>query len=162
MEAETAVGSLPANAGYLLSRVGTAVQAGFKDVLARWQIRPLHFLVLTALRGADGVSQQELGQATHVNSGNMVELIDTLERLGYAERRRDPRDRRRHLVAMTGPGRAAFAAMTAAADEHTTRFLQPLSQKEQATLISVLTKLYVTTPEGRARPPAARPAGRQP
>jgi hypothetical protein len=63
---------------------------------------------------------------------------------------------------MTGPGRAAFAAMTAAADEHTTRFLQPLSQKEQATLISALTKLYVTTPEGRARPPAARPAGRQP
>ena len=33
-------------AGFLLSRVGTAVQSGFKDLLAGWDIRPLHFLVL--------------------------------------------------------------------------------------------------------------------
>lgn len=161
MTAERDAGALPANAGYLLSRVGTAVQTGFKEVLAGWQIRPLHFLILVALRGTGGASQQELGQATHVNSGNMVGLIDTLERLGYAERGRDPRDRRRHLVALTEPGRAAIAAMTAAVDEYTTRFLEPLSQKEQATLISALTKLYVTTPEGQGRPPAARPAGQQ-
>ena len=54
MIVEQGVTSLTDNAGYLLSRVGTAVQAGFKGVI----------------------------------SGNMVELIDTLERRGYAERRR--------------------------------------------------------------------------
>ena len=138
------------------------MQTGFKEVLARWQIRPLHFLVLVALSGAGQLSQQELCLATHVNSGNMVELIDTLERLGYAERGPDPRDRRRHLVAMTGPGQAAFAAMAAAVDDHTTRFLAPLSQKEQATLISALTKLYVTTAEGRGGSPVPEPAGQQP
>jgi MarR family transcriptional regulator, lower aerobic nicotinate degradation pathway regulator len=162
VEAQHGVGSLPANAGYLLSRVGTAVQTGFKDVLAGWQIRPLHFLILVALSGASQLSQQELCQATRVNSGNMVELIDTLERLAYAERGPDPRDRRRHLVAMTGPGRTAFAAMTAAVDEYTTGFLAPLSRKEQATLISALTKLYVTTPEGRGGSPVPEPAGQQP
>jgi DNA-binding MarR family transcriptional regulator len=163
VEAERGVGSLPADAGFLLSRVGTAVQTGFKEVLAGWQIRPLHFLVLVALSGGgSGLSQQELCRATRVNSGNMVELIDTLERLGYAERGPDPRDRRRHLVALTGPGRAAVADMTAAVDDYTSRFLRPLSQKEQATLISALTKLYVTTPEGQGGPPASEPAGRQP
>jgi DNA-binding MarR family transcriptional regulator len=160
VEAEHGVGGLPANAGFLLSRVGTAVQAGFKEVLDRWQVRPLHFLVLMALSGADGSSQQELCQATRVNSGNMVELIDTLERLGYAERGRDPRDRRRHLVALTGAGRSALTAMTNAADDYTTRFLAPLSQKEQATLTSALGKLYRTTPEGRGATRSPGPAGR--
>jgi DNA-binding MarR family transcriptional regulator len=161
MEEGPAARSLRGNPGYLLSRVGTAVQAGFKDVLSGWQVRPLHFLILMIISRTEGVSQQDLCRAAGVDSGNMVELIDTLERLGYAERRHDPGDRRRHLVAMTGRGRAALAAMTEAVDTYTARFLQPLSQKEQATLISVLAKLYVTTPEGQERPPAAEPAGQQ-
>jgi DNA-binding MarR family transcriptional regulator len=161
MKVKPGAGAPPANAGYLLSRVGTAVQTGFKEVLAGWQIRPLHFLILVALRSAGGVSQQELCQATRVSSGNMVELIDALERLGYAERGRDPRDRRRHLVALTEPGRAAITAMTAAVDEYTTRFLEPLSQKEQAMLTAALTKLYVTTPEGQGAPRPGAPAGEQ-
>jgi DNA-binding MarR family transcriptional regulator len=83
----------------------------------------------------------------------MVELVDGLEALGYAQRRRDPRDRRRYLLAMTEAGQAAFADMTRAADEYTGGFLTPLDQAEQAALIAALTKLYVTTPEGRRLPP---------
>jgi DNA-binding MarR family transcriptional regulator len=145
------------NAGYLLSRVGTAVQAGFKEVLSAWGIRPLHFLILIALGKTKGASQQELCQTTKVDSGNMVELIDTLERLGYAERRRDPRDRRRHLVVLTGEGRSAFTAMTEAVSRYNARFLAPLGQAEQAALISSLTKLYGTTPEGQGRTQYAEP-----
>jgi DNA-binding MarR family transcriptional regulator len=157
MEEERDVISLTDNAGYLLSRVGTAVQAGFKDVISAWEIRPLHFLILIALSQTGGTSQQELCRITKVDSGNMVELIDTLERRGYAERRRDPRDRRRHLVVLTGDGRSAFTAMTEAVSRYNARFLAPLGQAEQAALISSLTKLYVTTPEGQGRPEYAEP-----
>ena len=143
----------PGSAGFLLSRVGTAIQAGFKELIGRWDIRPQQFAILVALSTAGEAFQQELCQALGIDSGNMVELVDGLEALGYAQRRRDPRDRRRYLLAMTEAGRTAFAAMATAVDEYDARFLAPLDPEEQATLVAALAKLYVTTPEGRRRPP---------
>lgn len=149
METGRPYSSLAGNAGFLLSRVGTAVQTGFKEVLGQWRIRPLQFAILMALSGAGEASQQQLCQALGIDSGNMVELVDGLETLGYAQRRRDPRDRRRYLLALTGPGQAAFAAMAEAVDDYTDRFLEPLEQTEQAALVAALAKLFATTPEGR-------------
>lgn len=161
MQAERALSSLTGSAGFLLSRVGTAVQAGFKELLGTWEIRPQHFVILAALGAGGSASQQELCQALGIDSGNMVELVDTLEELGYVRRRRDPRDRRRYLVAMTQEGHAAFAAMTEAVGDFTTRFLRPLDQAEQTALVSALTKLYATTAEGRQLPPRPESAGQR-
>ncbi|MFY9927726.1 MAG: MarR family transcriptional regulator [Streptosporangiaceae bacterium] len=158
MEMARPTDALAGDAGFLLSRVGTAVQAGFKEVLGAWQIRPLHFLILIALSARESASQQELCRALRVDSGNMVELIDTLEKLGYAGRRRDPGDRRRYLVALTGEGRTAHAAMTAAVDRYTRRFMEPLDPAEQTALVAALRKLYVTTGEGQGRPFQLEPA----
>jgi DNA-binding MarR family transcriptional regulator len=160
VETEPAVGALAGNAGFLLSRVGTAVQTGFKELLSGWGIRPQHFAILTALNAAGSASQQELCRVLGIDSGNMVELVDTLEAAGYAQRRRDPGDRRRYLVAMTTPGQTALAAMAAATEEYTTRFFDSLDQAEQAALTSALTKLYATTPEGKRMPPRPEPARR--
>jgi DNA-binding MarR family transcriptional regulator len=160
MQAEEALSPLTGNAGFLLSRVGTAVQTGFKELLGSWEIRPQHFAILMAVAAAGEASQQELCQALGIDSGNMVEMVDALEALGYARRRRDPRDRRRYLIAMTAEGQAAFAAVTKAVTEYTERFLEPLSQTEQAGLVAALAKLYAATPEGRRLPPRPAPAGR--
>jgi MarR family transcriptional regulator, lower aerobic nicotinate degradation pathway regulator len=160
MQAEEALSPLTGNPGFLLSRVGTAVQAGFKELLGAWEIRPQHFAILTAVNAAGEASQQELCQALGIDSGNMVEMVDALEALGYARRRRDPRDRRRYLIDMTAEGQAAFAAVARAVTDYTDRFLEPLSQAEQADLVAALAKLYATTPEGRRIPPRPAPTGR--
>ena len=159
METGQPYSSLAGNAGFLLSRVGTAVQTGFKEVLGQWRIRPLQFAILMTLSSAGEASQQQLCQTLGVDSGNMVELIDGLETLRYAQRRRDPRDRRRYLLALTEPGQAAFAAMTEAVDGYTVRFLEPLEQAEQAALVSALAKLFAATPEGRRMPRLPEPVG---
>jgi DNA-binding MarR family transcriptional regulator len=139
----------PGSAGFLLSRVGTAVQAGFKELIGQWDIRPQQFAILRALSAAGEAFQQELCQSLGIDSGNMVELVDGLEAREFVLRRRDPRDRRRYLLAMTEEGQTAFAAMTKAVDEYDAQFLKPLDQGEQAALVLALTKLYVTTPEGQ-------------
>jgi DNA-binding MarR family transcriptional regulator len=157
METGRPYSSLTGNAGFLLSRVGTAVQTGFKEVLGRWRVRPLQFAILMTLSSAGEASQQQLCQALGIDSGNMVELVDGLETLGYARRRRDPGDRRRYLLALTEPGRTAFTAMTEAVDDYTVRFLEPLEQAEQATLVTALVKLFATTPEGRRMPRPPNP-----
>ena len=160
MQAEEALSPLTGNAGFLLSRVGTAVQTGFKELLGSWEIRPQHFAILMAVAAAGEASQQELCQALGIDSGNMVEMVDALEALGYARRHRDPRDRRRYLIVMTAEGQAAFAAVTKAVTEYTERFLEPLSQAEQAGLVAALAKLYAATPEGRRMPPRPASAAR--
>lgn len=138
--------------GFLLSRVGAAARAGFKDVLAAWGIRPQQYQVLLILDGVGGASQQELCTAARVDSGNMVELLDGLERLGYARRARDDRDRRRHLVTVTPPGQAALAQLRQAVADYNEHFLGPLSEEERRVLSAILAKLFATTDEGRPGP----------
>jgi DNA-binding MarR family transcriptional regulator len=155
---KAAVQQLSADPGFLLSRVGAGVRAGFHEVLGGWGIRPLQYLILLVLDDGDGVSQQELCSATGIDSGNMVELLDGLEALEYARRDRDPRDRRRHVVTITPRGRSALAELHRAVQEYTAAFLSPLTAPEREQLAGLLGKLYAAAPGGQ--PPV--PGGRTP
>ncbi|HEY6494014.1 MAG TPA: MarR family winged helix-turn-helix transcriptional regulator [Trebonia sp.] len=148
------VQQLGADPGFLLSRVGAAIRAGFHEVLGRWKIRPLQYVILLVLETADGLSQQELCLAAGIDSGNMVELLDGLEALRYASRARDPRDRRRHLVTITPRGRSALAELGVAVREHTSAFLAPLTESEREQLTETLSKLYAAS--GGQSPDAPR------
>src|ERR671925_1509231 len=55
-------------------------------------------------------SQQDLCIAMHLDPNNCVLLLNELEGAGYVERRRDPADRRRHIVEITAAGREAMAS----------------------------------------------------
>ena len=158
MKTQPALQPLMADPGFLLSRVGAAVRAGFKEVLAGWGVRPQQYVILLILDAGRGASQQELCAAAGIDSGNMVELLDGLETLEYATRSRDPRDRRRYVVTMTGRGRAAVGELRHAIAEYNSGFLSPLTEPERQLLASSLGKLYATTAEGQ--PPG--PRGRQP
>ena len=140
---------LTADPGFLLSRVGTAARTGFQEVLAGWGVRPLQYLILLFLDSGDGVSQQELCAATGVDSGNMVELLDGLEARELAQRTRDPRDRRRHVVTITPRGRSTLEELRQAVNDYTTGFLSPLTGAEREQLTRSLAKLYPTIPEAR-------------
>jgi DNA-binding MarR family transcriptional regulator len=120
-------------------------------VLAGWEIRPLHFLVLTALGASTGPSQQELCRALGIDSGNMVELLDTLEQLGYATRARDAKDRRRHVVTLMPAGQAALVQIMTAVEEFDRQFLEPLDEVERRQLVNLLAKLYSATTEAQGR-----------
>jgi DNA-binding MarR family transcriptional regulator len=145
-----AMRQLAGDPGFLLSRVGAAVRAGFKDVLAGWGIRPLQYLILLVLDARSGVSQQELCAAAGIDSGNMVELLDGLEALQYAERARDPRDRRRYVVTLTAHGRSALAELRPAIADYNRRFLSPLTEQELDQLAAALGKLYAATAEAQS------------
>jgi DNA-binding MarR family transcriptional regulator len=156
---EAALRRLTADPGFLLSRVGASVRAGFKDVLADRGIRPLQYLLLNVLEASSAPSQQELCVAAGVDSGNMVELLDGLEAREYARRARDQRDRRRHVVTITPAGRSALAELRQAVEEYTSSVLSPLTEGERQQLASSLAKIYATTAEGRPRTPDGEPPG---
>jgi MarR family transcriptional regulator, temperature-dependent positive regulator of motility len=91
----------------LLTRLSRSVYSrATEDVLG---MRLKQFITLDYLREqGDSVTQQGLGQTLHLDPNNCVILLNDLEDDGYVERRRDPTDRRRHIVEMTAAGRRAL------------------------------------------------------
>ncbi|MGI5159410.1 MarR family winged helix-turn-helix transcriptional regulator [Microbispora sp. CA-102843] len=65
--------------------------------------RPMHGFVMQAI-GTEGTTAVELGRALGVSKQAAGKTIETLERLGYVERARDPRDTRRKIVRLTPSG----------------------------------------------------------
>jgi len=99
------------------------------------------FVALSFLEDHDGASsQQALGEALSIDANNLVLLLNELEDAGYAERRRDPLDRRRHLVHITTRGRRALDRAERAQERVENEVLAALSADERATLHELLAR----------------------
>ncbi len=66
-------------------------------------IRPAHLQVFGVIK-AEGTRLTELASSADMSLSAMAELVDSLEQLGYVERRPDPRDGRAKLVCLTDRG----------------------------------------------------------
>ena len=95
----------------LLTRLSRLVyKRATEDVLG---MRLKAYVTLSNLR--DGpLPQQDLCIAMHLDPNNCVLMLNDLEDAGYVERRRDPADRRRHIVEMTPAGPQGDAARPSA------------------------------------------------
>jgi DNA-binding MarR family transcriptional regulator len=101
----------------------------------RWR----QFIVLAYLSERD-IQQHELAEISGMDANNLVLLLNELEALRYAERRRDPEDRRRHIVALTEQGRAAVARAERARETIEDDVLGALRPDERGTLRRLLAK----------------------
>ena len=72
---------------------------------------------------------------------SITDIVDGLERLGLAERRPDPVDRRAKLVAITDAGRTALDAANATWERLLTQIFGSLSQGDRETLLRLLGSL---------------------
>ena len=73
------------------------------------RLQPREFAVLRQVAVDQGVSQQACGQALKVVPSQMVALVDSLQGMGYLERRPDPADRRVRALHVTPKGQKALA-----------------------------------------------------
>jgi DNA-binding MarR family transcriptional regulator len=133
----------------LLSRLSKAlIKRTSEAVLGmRWR----QFYALGYLRERPGVSQQELGEAMMLDDNAVVLLLNELEAAGFSVRRRDPGDRRRHLVEITPAGRQALDRAEKAREGIEDELLGELSREERATLKSLVSRAL----EGLLRIPVA-------
>jgi len=98
------------------------------------------FVALSFLNDHDGASQSALGEALCIDANNLVLLLNELEAAEYAERRRDPLDRRRHLVHITPAGRRALDRAERAQEGVEDDVLSALDADERATLRDLLAR----------------------
>ncbi len=122
----------------LLTRL--AKQAYRRSDEQRLGIQLRHLVALSYMRDHDACPQQDLADAFCMDANNVVLLLNELEEMGYANRLRDPCDRRRHLVQLTGAGREALALAERAEGAIEDDVLAALSDDERATLQELLTR----------------------
>ena len=92
------------------------------------------YLALTYVRDHASVTQQELERALMVDANAVVILLNELEAARLSIRRRDPEDRRRHLVELTAAGRQALERADKAREGLEDEVLAGLTAEERATL----------------------------
>ncbi|GAA3391942.1 MarR family winged helix-turn-helix transcriptional regulator [Cryptosporangium minutisporangium] len=119
--------------GFVLAELGKVALARGDQVLAPLGLTAKHLRVLE-LAAAEPLSQQQLSLRCGVDRTTMVALVDDFERLGLAERRRDPADRRRYVVALTDAGRQALDAGRDAIARAEDELLAALDDAERAQL----------------------------
>ncbi len=104
------------------------------------------FVMLAHLREHSPIPQQELGEMLCIDANNLVLLLNELESTGFAYRRRDPADRRRHLVEITDEGTCAFARAERGIESVEDDVLGSLSGPERVELQVLLAKALEGTP----------------
>ena len=122
----------------LLTRLSRVVYRRASEELLG--IRLKQYVALNYLRDQGHTPQQELGEALHLDANNLVLLLNDLEDDGFVERRRNPSDRRRHIVEITPTGEQALARAERALESIEDEILSPLSGDERATLHRLLTQ----------------------
>ena len=98
-------------------------------------------MLLSYLRAGAPALQQQLCESLWLDPNNCVLLLNELEEMGYIERRRDPADRRRHMVDITDEGQVALERAERAQEEIGDELLSALSDEERATLRSLLSRV---------------------
>lgn len=132
---------LSRRAGFLLVQLGTNEHRRFAERLARLDLHPRHFGMLSQLAVNEGQSQQALSRALGIHRSAVVALVDDLERRGLAERRRDPVDRRAYTLYLTARGRDVLAALERVADAREAELLSALEATERSQLVSLLRRV---------------------
>ena len=114
-----------------------------EDVLG---MRLKQFMALNYLHHMPGVGQRQLGDMLMLDANNCVLLLNDIEAAGWAERRRDPDDRRRHIVEITDSGREALFRAEIALDGLEDEVLGALSSDERDTLRDLLGRVMADKP----------------
>ena len=125
----------------MLMRLATAIKKRSTEELMGLKLRQL--MLLSYLSAGAPALQQQLCEALWLDPNNCVLLLNELEDLGYIERRRDPADRRRHMVELTDDGRVALERAERAQESLGDEIFAALSDKERATLRSLLSRASV-------------------
>ena len=127
--------------GLRLSRTARAASRAFDETLARAGGSVPVWLVLISLKRQQLRNQRELAEAVGIREATLSHHLTAMDRQGLITRRRDPANRRVHLVQLTEAGETAFQQLRGAATAFDQRLRDGLSDAEIAELARLLDRL---------------------
>jgi DNA-binding MarR family transcriptional regulator len=132
---------LVASDSFLLKRLGMLAKEQAMEAYEETGVSPYHHAVLIALDESSHKTQGAIADTLGYDRGQLVGLLDELEEQGFVERRRDPNDRRRHIVKLTPEGKRALGRLRTLSRRIEDEFFEPLDAQHRKQLHALLLRL---------------------
>jgi MarR family transcriptional regulator for hemolysin len=133
--------------GFELNLTSRAVRRAFDNaLLAAGGSLPVWLILLSLKRGSVD-NQRELAEAIGIRGATLTHHLNSLEAQGVLTRRRDPRNRRVHIVELTQAGEDLFARLRGAAMAFDKRLRAGFSDEEVSSLGGGLRRLRLNVTE---------------
>jgi DNA-binding MarR family transcriptional regulator len=123
----------------LLTQIHKALNRRTGEELLGMRFKP--YMTLGFIRDHPGVTQQEIETTLFMDANSVVLILNELEATQFSIRRRDPTDRRRHIVEVTSAGRRALERADKARESLEDEVLANLSGEERKTLRRLLERV---------------------
>jgi DNA-binding MarR family transcriptional regulator len=129
---------LVCSTAFLLKRLGHTVKERSMEAYEAAGVNPFYYSVLAVLEEGARDTQAKIADALGYDRSWLVGLLDELEAAGLIERRRDPEDRRRHLVSLTAAGKKKLGELRKIARGIEDELLGSLDPEQRAQLHELL------------------------
>jgi MarR family transcriptional regulator for hemolysin len=127
--------------GRQLARTARLVSRAFDDALEQAGGSVPVWLVLISLKSQQLRNQRELAEAVGIREATLTHHLNAMDEQGLITRRRDPANRRVHLVELTDAGEAAFQRLRGAATAFDQKLRAGFGDDEVADLEALLSRL---------------------
>ncbi|MFL9878268.1 MarR family transcriptional regulator [Herbaspirillum rhizosphaerae] len=151
-DADTADAAPPLDQSVLLSLVGyncrrayITIMPLFEKRMAKFELRPVDFTVLSLLKANPNINQKRLSKAINVSPPNLATLLDRLEQRDLVMRQRNPQDRRSQTLVLTTAGMRMCVKAEKTAAELEEKATEALNDAERAQLITLLQKIFISS-----------------
>lgn len=132
--------TLTRSVGYCCLQAYLEIVPNIRKQLAKLQLRPVEYTVLSLINSNPHINQKRLGQTIRVSPPNLATLLDRMQSDGLIERQRNPNDRRSQILGLTPKGRElCIKAQTVAIKADVT---PTLSETEREQLTCLLLKIF--------------------
>ncbi|WP_326953339.1 MarR family winged helix-turn-helix transcriptional regulator [Amycolatopsis sp. NBC_01286] len=142
--------------GVVLARTAKTASRAFDHALtAAGSSQPI-WQILISLKTTPVANQRELADAVGIQGATLTHHLNGMETTGLVTRRRDPDNRRIHVVELTDHGEQLFHQLATAAIAHDKRLRAGFTDDEITTLASLLHRLAANLTDQPAPEPIRR------
>jgi MarR family transcriptional regulator for hemolysin len=141
--------------GLQVTRTAKLVARAFDEALGQVDGSLPEWLVLVSVKARRHGMQRDLAEAVGIEGPTLTHHLNRMESAGLVRRRRDPNNRRVHLVELTDEGEAAFGRYLQSVAAFDRRLRNGVSDDDVATLGQLLERLRlnVAVPPNPPDPP---------
>ncbi len=126
--------------GFLLRKANQRHRGIFSTEIDN-EVAPTQFAALAKLHELGPVSQNQLGRLIAVDSATIKGVVQRLVAAGYVRSERSADDARLRIIQLTQVGQGTIERLLPLAEHITALTLEPLTDREVATLTRLLAKI---------------------
>ncbi|MEE8479073.1 MAG: MarR family transcriptional regulator [Candidatus Neomarinimicrobiota bacterium] len=132
---------LALNAWIKLTRANNSIWKKIKPSMVQYNLSTTQFSVLEVLLHLGSMSQKTIGEKLLRSSGNIVKVVDNLERDGLVLRKQNKKDRRANLIILTDMGHKVIKSIFQSHVKSIVESFSILNKEEQEELSHLCKKL---------------------